>query len=136
MGMTIHQAQSVADTILHQLGGNRFIAMTGAKLFVDLDGGLQFKFPAARDGINTAVIDLNASDQYDITYYKIRGAKVEERQTDWDVPVENLKTSFSDATGLILDPFAHGEQGQMQLTQDNHAPLCTNVAQPRGGCRF
>lgn len=33
---------TIAQTILTQLGGNRFLAMTGAKQLVDLGNGLQF----------------------------------------------------------------------------------------------
>jgi hypothetical protein len=34
---------TVSQTILSQLGGNRFIAMTGSKNFVESDGALSFK---------------------------------------------------------------------------------------------
>ncbi len=33
---------TIAQTILTQLGGNRFLAMAGAKQLVDLGNGLQF----------------------------------------------------------------------------------------------
>ncbi|MGI9949502.1 hypothetical protein [Vibrio hyugaensis] len=37
----------IANTILAQLGGNRFIVMTGAKQFVAIEQGLMFTLPAA-----------------------------------------------------------------------------------------
>ncbi|EIP9270516.1 hypothetical protein LT886_002400, partial [Salmonella enterica] len=54
-------SKDIAVEILNQLGGNKFIAMTGAKNFVWLEkGGLIFKLPSnfARNGINLVRIKL------------------------------------------------------------------------------
>ena len=55
---------SVATTILEQLGGRRFAAMTGAKHFMSVEGGLQFGLPArfARNGYNKVSVTLRADD--------------------------------------------------------------------------
>ena len=44
------------DTILEQLGGNRFISMTGAKTFVWDDNKLQFSIPRNQSKANKVVI--------------------------------------------------------------------------------
>ncbi|EES0484193.1 hypothetical protein ACN662_005697, partial [Escherichia coli] len=67
-------AKFVATEILNQLGGNRFIAMTGAKNFAyfDEDGecGLSFRLPSkfAMNGINLVKIKLTFSDTYQVTF--------------------------------------------------------------------
>lgn len=70
------------DLVLRQLGGNKFIAMTGAKNFVQskADGYLAFKLPSnfAYEGINYVKVQLNSLDLYDVTFSKIRGGNVKE----------------------------------------------------------
>ncbi|EFE7250305.1 hypothetical protein F9V24_27190, partial [Escherichia coli] len=66
-------AKFVATEILNQLGGNRFIAMTGAKNFTCFDengeSGLCFRLPSnfAMKGINLVKIKLTFSDTYLVT---------------------------------------------------------------------
>ena len=62
----------VAQTILQQLGGRMFIAMTGARHLTSSEGGLAFKLPSnfATDGINHVIIRLNWRDTYDVTFGK------------------------------------------------------------------
>ncbi len=63
-------AKSVATEILRQLGGNRFIVMTGAKSFSYFDEngecGLTFRLPSnfAMKGINLVKIKLDFTDTY------------------------------------------------------------------------
>ncbi len=58
--------QIIAKTILEQLGGGRFMAMTGAKNMVAIENGLQFDLPRTRhyvkDGINKVQVVLDPSD--------------------------------------------------------------------------
>ncbi len=65
-------SENVAREILQQLGGNKFIAMTGARNFVDGGKFLQFKLPKAKDGINFVKITLNSMDTYDMEFGRIR----------------------------------------------------------------
>ena len=66
----------VAKTILAQLGGNRFITMTGANSFAGDENSLSFKLPSrmTRDHIRGVRIVLNSLDLYDVTYYKFAGS--------------------------------------------------------------
>ena len=70
----------VADTLLQQLGGNKFIAMTGAKNFMSINegkGGLQFSLPSKMtySGINRVKIVLDESDTYNVEFWKVTSGK-------------------------------------------------------------
>jgi hypothetical protein len=57
---------TVANTILEQLGGRRFIVMTGASRFVGSETTLTFKLPArsTKDGSDVVRITLTPADVY------------------------------------------------------------------------
>ena len=59
---------TIAETILTQLGGRKFIAMTGAKNFLDCGSGLSMKLPKNPRGINHVKVTLNALDTYDMIF--------------------------------------------------------------------
>lgn len=61
---------TVANTILNQLGGNKFLAMTGAKYLLDLHDGLRFNIPKNGSKANKVEITLNGHDLYDVKFYK------------------------------------------------------------------
>jgi hypothetical protein len=92
----------VAKTILAQLGGNRFLAMTGAR---DLTGGeksLTFKIGrGAKRGINAVRVTLDASDTYTVEFIKIgRGWKVETVEEISLVYGDSLRAVFTEHTGF------------------------------------
>lgn len=93
---------NTAQTILNQLGANRFIAMTGAKQFVNTGNGLQFRLPArfARNGINLVKITLTDADLYDVTYYRARGMSLVTVSESQGLYSDILQQDFSEATGL------------------------------------
>jgi hypothetical protein len=90
----------VAQTILQQLGGRRFLAMTGAKFLVGGDNFLMFKLPRAKDGINKVRITLNASDTYDLDFFRLRGTKVSQVAHVEDIYNDQLQEIFTQHTGL------------------------------------
>lgn len=98
--------RSIALTILEQLGGNRFLAMTGARNLVAARDGLRFKLPArfAKDGINFVSITLTPADLYDMSFGTMAGASklfaVTERVRFEGVYFDQLQSLFTDATGL------------------------------------
>lgn len=63
--------KTVANTILQQLGGNKFIMMTGAKQFGCDDNSLGFKIGKNAAGVNFVKITLNAMDTYDMVLEKV-----------------------------------------------------------------
>jgi hypothetical protein len=94
--------QSVAQIILAQLGGGRFIAMTGAKQLGDHGNGLSFKLPArfAKQGINFVKITLTPADLYDIEFGTIRGLNYTVKATVEGIYCDMLREIFTDKTGL------------------------------------
>lgn len=96
-------AKNVATEILHQLGGNKFIGMTGAKKFAYLEkGGLIFRLPSdfANSGINLVKIELDPSDTYNVYFYKSRGVKLEEIKSMTMIYCDQLQDIFTQVTGL------------------------------------
>ncbi len=96
----------VAETILEQLGGRRFIMMTGAKDLVSDKDSLRFKLPGggfAKDGINFVQITLTPADTYTVTFSKKGRAPsftVTVVSEYTDVYNDNLRTVFETVTGL------------------------------------
>lgn len=98
----------IANTILSQLGGNRFIAMTGVKrhLLLAIKNGLQVKLPTrfAQKGINCVQIILDPSDTYTMKFIKLKKIKFdyssevisEVNGVYWD----QLQAVFTEETGL------------------------------------
>lgn len=96
--------QTVAGTILEQLGGNKFIAMTGAKNFTRDGNSLRFKLPArfAKNGINLVEITLDPSDTYTMRFQKYRNLTVTTIATVPGVYADNLTSNFTHHTGLAV----------------------------------
>ncbi len=97
---------TVANTILEQLGGNRFLAMTGARNLAGDATSLSFRLPGngfAKNGINYVKVTLEPSDTYTVVFKKIGrapGFKVTEFDKVEDVYCDNLREVFERATGL------------------------------------
>jgi hypothetical protein len=87
-------------TIMQQLGGSAFLAMTGAHQLTLGDDRLQFRIPQARSGINCVVIILDPADTYTMQYWRIRGTRVELVHEDRDVYCDMLQDVFTQRTGL------------------------------------
>jgi hypothetical protein len=95
---------TIAKTILQQIGGRRFIVMTGASGFTGHKDGLAFKLPSrfATDGINYIRIYLNPMDTYDLEFGKIWGKKYDQLKKIDGVYFEDLRRILSETTGLAL----------------------------------
>lgn len=93
---------TTANTILEQLGGGKFVAMTGAKSFVGSEDSLMFALPSrfAKNGINKVRVTLTAMDDYTVEFFSIRGINVKEKGKVEGVYAENLQTVFTQFTGL------------------------------------
>lgn len=86
-------------TLISQLGGNKFIVMTGANNFTRVDGNtLSFRLPHSI--INHVQIKLNAMDTYDMEFCQIRGVKCKVVETVEDVYNDSLQDVFTRVTGL------------------------------------
>ena len=92
----------VATTILQQLGGNRFRAMTGARHFGSTGNGLSVKFPNRGGGPNHVQITLDERDTYTMTFNKLRGLTATKVAEHTGVHADELSRIFSETTGLAL----------------------------------
>jgi hypothetical protein len=106
--------QTVALTILEQLGGKHFRAMTGVSSLLADDAALSFKLPKNASQANKMKIRLTparfgAIDTYEVTTYRItlptrrnrsgeNGCRLIDRQDD--VYAEDLQAVFTRMTGL------------------------------------
>jgi hypothetical protein len=89
-----------AAVLLKQLGGNRFIAMTGAKGFAFSNKYMSFKIGRNSKGINFVRIAHNAKDLYDMEFgfVSVKGIKVKKKVKD--VYADMLGTMFTKYTGM------------------------------------
>lgn len=92
---------TVATTILEQLGGNKFVVMTGAK---NLGGGmdyLSFGLPKNPKKVSHVIVKYNAgSDTYSMKFMNIRGVKVKDLAVHENVYCDMLQELFTQETGL------------------------------------
>lgn len=95
---------TVAKTIIEQLGGNRFAVMTGAKNFVAGEYDVSFRLPGAggycKNGINAVTIELAPDDTYTVEFSRIRGGSVTYIAKLYSVYCDQLQAVFSKETGL------------------------------------
>ena len=95
---------TTAQTILTQLGGNRFCAMTGASGFIGMDDGLMFALPQrmCKNKANKVVVKLDDSDTYRVEFFSLRGATVKAISTHKMVYADRLAQTISEQTGLAV----------------------------------
>lgn len=88
----------IAKTILEQLGGNKFIVMTGAKNLLAHEAGLSFKLPSrfAKSGINYVEISLDPNDTYIMYFGKIFKHTITDIITYTDVYFDGLQSMFTE----------------------------------------
>ena len=89
---------TTATTILNQLGGNKFIAMTGATCYSD-GNTLISKFKGSKVA-NIMYVTLNENDTYDVKLCKFRGLDVKTIKEVTGAYAEMLKPIFEETTGL------------------------------------
>lgn len=105
------QNLTIAKTVLEQLGGRRFCALTGARDFVVLHGtadgtrrpGLAFRLPSyfAQKGINAIRITLQPSDTYRVEFSRVRGVKMHPVSEHIGIYWDGLAALFTAETGLV-----------------------------------
>ncbi len=99
--MASKSEQSIASTILDQLGGTQFIAMTGAKNILNLGNGFQFGLPGKlKQGINKVIIILEPTDTYSVAFWKIHGVNMKQIKAVDMVYADSLRRVFTETTGL------------------------------------
>ena len=98
-------SKKIAGIILQQLGGNKFIAMTGpGDLFAlsateEHSGGFVCKFRGSKRA-NYITIRLNGMDTYDVEFKKIWGCKIKDVSEHQGIYEDMLQDLFTQETGL------------------------------------
>ena len=90
--------RQAAET-LKQLGGNKFIAMTGAKNFGFGSKGMVFKIGRNSKGVNYVRIDLR-NDLYDMEFIQMRAGKEKIKSKIKGVYNDQLQKIFTKHTGM------------------------------------
>ena len=88
---------NTAET-LKQLGGSKFVAMTGATCYDD-NGTLVVKFKGSNVA-NILYVKLNDLDLYDLDFAKYRGMNVKTTHQFRNVYSDMLQSVFTKTTGL------------------------------------
>ena len=92
---------SVARTILEQLGGNRFCAMTGAKNLVDCGDALAMKIGRNKTSSNYLKITLNSMDTYDMKFSRVSPMGNERSIHNYEnIYNDQLQETFTSHTGM------------------------------------
>lgn len=94
--------KQVAETILRQLGGNKFIVMTGAKNFLALPngGGLGMSIPRNMSKANRLKIKLMPDDTYTLEWIKFSPARWMPKQLKFS---EDKITTLKVQEGVYCD---------------------------------
>lgn len=91
----------IAQTILSQLGGNKFIAMTGSHSFTALENGLVFKIKKNKSQASALRVILNGNDTYSMEFLKVNlKVGVVFVKTLDDVYCDMLQDIFTETTGF------------------------------------
>ena len=107
----------VANTILQQLGGNRFMVCTGCKIVNYTSNSITLKLIRNKSKANEMKIVLNGADLYDVTFSKHSYPHLDKKT--WlftkdknevvmeynDMFNDSLETLFSEFTGLVTRLF-------------------------------
>jgi hypothetical protein len=74
---------NVANTILAQLGGNRFIAMTGSKNFIADGDTLRMTLVKNISGANMLYITLTPDDLYTMRFIRYTPGRMNSKTMTW-----------------------------------------------------
>ncbi len=110
---TVNTGKETANEILRQLGGNRFIAMTGSKNFIynpisETNPNFWVRMDLARNsgGVNRLKITLQADDTYTMEFYKMTSSrttfetKITNKKEFKMIYCDQLQEIFTEVTGL------------------------------------
>lgn len=85
------------QSIINQLGGNKFASMTGASFMTSKDS-LVVKFKGSK--VNMMVVTLNSDDTYSVRFDKVRGLNFSTVKEMTGVFATDLQSVFTKETGL------------------------------------
>ena len=93
---------AICSTILAQLGGSKFLAMTGARDLLDLGNGLRCRIGKNAKKVTHFEAVLDDSDTYTVRFFQVkrRGLDVVELGSFSLVYADQLRQLFETETGL------------------------------------
>lgn len=90
----------VADTILQQMGGNKFVVMTGSKNFVSDGNTLRMSLAKNCSKANRLEVTLDADDLYTMRFYKYTAGRVNKKTWSW---IEDKVEEVYTVSGIWFD---------------------------------
>ena len=103
--MTTEQRKEIATTILNQLGGNKFIVMTGAKNIAFGNGEVTFKIGRNSGKCNHVRITLKSDDTYKMEFINVRKMEWKTVKEFDGVYCDQLVEIFESHTGMYTKLF-------------------------------
>jgi hypothetical protein len=98
---TPKSSPAVATEILNQLGGRRFVAMTGSKNFVYDNSSLSMRLARNKAGAQYLNIKLNGLDLYNLRFSKVNRSFDLVIVAEYEnIYAEDLQSLFTEVTGL------------------------------------
>jgi hypothetical protein len=99
--LTQEEQMQIAKTILAQLGGHKFVVMTGAKHILATDHGLRFRIGRNKTRANIVKIDLDlGKDLYMMEFGYVRKYEYFVQERFDDLYADQLGPIFEDYTGM------------------------------------
>ena len=99
--------KTVANEIFRQLGGQRFVAMTGANRFIDMTketcgiDGIRMKIGRNKTNANFFEVVLNSMDTYDVCFAKLTSLGEYKSVKEYkNVYNDSLVSLFESHTGM------------------------------------
>lgn len=97
---------TVAEIILRQLGGGKFIAMTGAKQLIAGENRLGMLLPKNASKANRLVIVLDADDTYTMRFYRFTAGRVNRKTLTYiEEKIEEVKSVHGVYCDMLQDVF-------------------------------
>ena len=90
----------VANMILEQLGGNQFVAMTGANHLVADGNTLRMALPKNASKANRLYITLDATDTYTMHFFKYAAGHLNKKTFAW---IEDKTVEVKTVSGVFFD---------------------------------
>ena len=92
---------TIATEILNQLGGNRFLVMTGSKNLVAMENGLRMNLSRNKAGAKWLSVKLNGLDLYDLDFFTAdKDLNIKSKAKFENVYCDQLQSIFTQVTGL------------------------------------
>ena len=104
---TLRTTDMIAKTILQQIGGKRFVTMTGSRDFIDMGNGLRMSLARNKTSANRLdIIYDGGADLYNMRFYrktfskKTFESRTKDIETHEGIYCDMLEEMFTMVTGL------------------------------------